>query len=94
MPQGQRFHIFVSGRVQGVFFRENTRRKAKSLEIKGWVRNLTDGRVEAVLEGEKEKLEELTNWLKEGPVFAKVDNLEIKPEENKNEFTDFEVRYE
>ncbi|RLF60052.1 MAG: acylphosphatase, partial [Thermoplasmata archaeon] len=50
-----RVHVYISGKVQGVFFREYTRRKAKNLGIKGWVRNLPDGRVEAIFEGEKEK---------------------------------------
>ena len=87
-----RFHIFVSGRVQGIFFRENTKKKAQKLRITGWVRNLPDGRVEAVLEGEKDKIEELVNWAKKGPVFAKVDELKVMPEEYKEEFDNFEIR--
>ena len=88
-----RVHIFVSGRVQGIFFRENTKKKAQKLRITGWVRNLPDGRVEAVLEGEKDKIEELVNWVKKGPMFAKVDGLEVMPEEYQGEFDNFEIRY-
>lgn len=88
-----RFHIFVSGRVQGVFFRENTRRKAKKIGITGWVRNLTDGRVEAVLEGEKDKIERMINWAKKGPMFAKVKGVKIEIEEYQAEFNDFEIKY-
>jgi len=87
-----RFHIFVSGRVQGIFFRENTKKKAQKLRITGWVRNLPDGRVEAVLEGEKDKIEELVNWARKGPGFAKVDGLEVMPEECQGEFDNFEIR--
>ncbi len=54
-----RVHIFVSGKVQGVFFRSSTRDKAKHLGLTGWVRNLEDGRVEAVLEGDKEHIEKM-----------------------------------
>ena len=88
-----RAHIFVSGRVQGVFFRFETRRKARKLGLYGFVQNLSDGRVEAVLEGEKEKVEKLIKWAKRGPFFAKVDNIEIKEEEYQNEFDEFEIRY-
>jgi len=93
MTEKVRFHIFISGRVQGVFFRENTKTKAEKLGIVGWVRNLADGRVEAILEGEKEKIDELIDWAKQGPTFAKVDNLEILTEEYQGEFQNFEVKY-
>jgi len=94
MTDKVRAHIFVSGRVQGVFFRENTRKKAKGLGICGWVRNLADSRVEAVFEGEKYKVEELVNWARKGPWIAKVEKLETVPEEYKGEFTDFEIKYD
>jgi len=93
MADKARVHIFVSGRVQGVFFRENTRKRAKKLGIKGWVRNLPDGRVEAVFEGKKDKIEELVNWAKKGPMFAKVDGVEVILEEYKEEFDNFEIKY-
>jgi acylphosphatase len=89
-----RCHIFVSGKVQGVFFRQNTLEKAKTLGLKGWVRNTQDGSVEAVFEGEKEKVEKILEWMKIGPPLAKVENVEIKFEDFKGEFDDFEIRYD
>jgi len=89
-----RAHIFVSGKVQGVYFRENTRKKANEFGVFGWVKNLTDGRVEVILEGNKEKVEQVIKWLKRGPLFAKVNNVEIDWEESKKEFNNFEIRYE
>lgn len=100
--------IFVSGKVQRVFFRHNTQKKAKELGITGWVRNLSDGRVEAVLEGEKEKIEQMIEWVKKGPSISRVDSVEVaweeyesKDEENRfssspfanaQEFNDFEIK--
>jgi acylphosphatase len=89
-----RAHIFVSGRVQGVFFRDSTKRRAKKLGIKGWVKNLPDGRVEAVFEGKKDRVEQIINWAKRGPIFAKVNNLDLEWQEYKGEFSDFEIVYD
>jgi len=89
-----RVHVFVSGRVQGVFFRQTTLERAKNLGLTGWVRNTSDGRVEAVFEGEKEKIEKVLEWMRIGPPLAKVENLEIKWEDFKGEFEDFEIRYD
>jgi len=88
-----RAHIFVSGRVQGVFFRENTRKRAEKLGIKGWVRNLPDGRVEAVFEGEEQAVKEIIKWAQKGPIWAKVEEVEVKWEEYKGEFNDFQIIY-
>ncbi|MCD6547586.1 MAG: acylphosphatase [Nanoarchaeota archaeon] len=88
----KRFHIFVSGRVQGVFFRANAVNVAKTLGIKGWVRNRKDGRVEIVAEGEDEKLKEFIKWVKKGPILAKVTKVEIKEETPAGEFKEFERR--
>ncbi len=92
MKQKARAHIFIEGRVQGVFFRENTRQKADELGIFGWVRNLPDGRVEIVFEGKKQKIEETIKWLKQGPKFAKVEKVNTKWEKPKDEFQNFEIR--
>ncbi len=89
-----RCYVLVSGRVQGVFFRQNTLEKAKALDLKGWVRNTDDGKVEAVFEGEKEKIEKILEWMRKGPPFARVDGLEIKWEDYKGEFEDFKIRYD
>ena len=88
----KRIHIFVSGRVQGVFFRDSTRRRAKKLGLTGWVRNLDDGRVEAVFEGEEPAVQEMLSWAKRGPMFAKVDDLKIAFEDYCGEFNNFEIR--
>ena len=89
----KRAHIFVSGRVQRVLFRDGTRRKARKLGISGWVRNLPDGRVEIIAEGEKGKIQELIIWAKKGPFLARVDNLEVEREEYQGKFDNFKVRY-
>ncbi len=93
MTEKTRVHIFVSGRVQGVFFRASTKKKAKKFGLTGWVGNLFDGRVEIVIEGEKSKTNKIIEWLKKGPFLAKVKNIEIKNEEYKDEFNNFEIRY-
>jgi len=89
-----RVHVFVSGRVQGVFFRENCRKKALSQEISGWVMNLKDGRVAAVFEGKKGRVEKMVNWCRRGPIWAKVDSFDVIWEDYKSEFSDFEIRYD
>lgn len=86
-----RVHILISGRVQGVFFRDNTRKQAQKMGVFGWVRNLEDNRVEAVFESEKEKVEKILEWAKKGPMFARVDNIDIQWQEYKNEFQNFEI---
>jgi len=88
-----RARIVVSGRVQGVFFRDHTQRWASSLDLTGWVRNLRDGRVEALAEGDKEKIEELISRLEEGPPLAHVENVEVSWEDYKGEFGDFRITY-
>lgn len=88
-----RLRIKVSGLVQGVFFRANTVSVATKLGLKGFVRNLPDGSVEVMAEGERELLEKLLEWCAHGPEGARVTKTETKWEENKNEFRDFRVRY-
>lgn len=84
-------HIFVSGTVQGVFYRSNTRKKAKELGIKGWVRNLYDGRVEVTAEGEEEDLKKFIEWCKKGPELALVENIEVEWNDYKGKYEDFSV---
>lgn len=88
-----RVHLLISGEVQGVFFRANTRRAANELDVKGWVRNLPDGNVEVVAEGRKPLLDKLIEFCRKGPEGASVENIEIKWEEFKNEFGGFDVRF-
>ncbi len=89
----ERAHILVSGRVQGVFFRDHTRRWAASLGLTGWVRNLWDGRVEVLAEGEKENLEALIARLKQGPPSASVENVAVTWEDFRDEFSDFRITW-
>jgi acylphosphatase len=86
-----RIHIFVSGKVQGVFFRENTRKKAAEFGLSGFVKNLQNGKVEAIFEGEKEKIEKIIQWIKKGPETARVENIEINWQDYQEEFEDFEI---
>ena len=84
-----RARVFVVGKVQGVGFRYGTRIMARKLGLFGFVQNLADGRVEAVFEGEKDKIEKIVAWMKKGPFLAKVSEIEIGWEEHNNEFTTF-----
>jgi len=93
MNEKVRAHLFVSGRVQGVFFRAETQEKAKDLGVFGWVKNLSEDRVEAVFEGERAKVEEMIKWAKKGPPGAIVNDLNVVWEEYQAEFNSFEIRY-
>ena len=87
-----RLRVRVNGRVQGVGFRFATYREAEVLELAGWVRNLYDGRVEAEFEGPRVRLEEMLDWCRKGPPFARVDQVEVEWLENEAGYTDFRVR--
>ena len=87
-----RAHIYISGRVQGVFFRSETRYEAKKRRVKGWVRNLPDGRLEAVFEGEEESVKELVEFCKRGPSGARVTGIDVNWENYTGESKDFEIR--
>lgn len=88
-----RAHVFISGRVQGVFFRSETRRKASEQHIKGWIRNLRDGRVEAIFEGEEKSVKELLEFCRRGPLGARVVRLDVIWETYTGNFRDFRIRY-
>ncbi|MFQ6618203.1 MAG: acylphosphatase [Fidelibacterota bacterium] len=88
-----RVHLYVSGRVQGVFFRDFTRTHARKLGLTGWVRNLWDGRVEAVVEGEGDKIELLIKRVRIGPPASVVEGLQVEYEDYKGEFADFTIRW-
>lgn len=87
----KRCHIFVSGQVQGVFYRDFTRKHALQLGLVGFVRNLDDGRVEVVVEGSEEKINEFISQLRKGPVFSRVDNLEMRWEKATGRFNNFKI---
>ena len=89
----KRVRLVISGSVQGVFFRHNTNKEANKLGLKGFVRNLDNGSVEVIAEGEDKKMEQLIEFCKKGPDRARVDNVEIEYEEPKKEFTEFSIGY-
>lgn len=89
----KRAHVYVSGRVQGVFFRSTTRSEAKKRGVTGWVKNLPDGRVEAVFEGEEDAVKEMVDFCHEGSRAASVSNVEVEWGDYKGEFSGFDVRY-
>jgi acylphosphatase len=88
-----RAHVVVSGDVQGVFFRQETKSRADNLNVKGWVRNRDDGSVEAVFEGEEQDVKALVEFCKHGPSGAMVTNVDVKWENFTGEFNDFKILY-
>ena len=91
MTDRMRAHVFISGRVQGVFFRANTRDQAQKRDVDGWVKNLEDGRVEAVFEGESETVQSMVEWCHEGSPAAEVREVSVSEEEPKG-LEGFEIR--
>ncbi len=86
-----RVRVIVSGRVQGVFFRSATQDEAEIRNVSGWVKNLQDGRVEALFEGDKQAVEQLVEFCKKGPPNAVVRDIEVSWEEYQAEFTGFRI---
>lgn len=91
MPEA-RLHMLITGRVQGVWYRASTRARALELGLTGWVRNLRDGRVEALAEGPEHQLEALLAWCHDGPMLAKVSGIEATWAEPTGEYASFETR--
>ena len=89
----KRMHVIISGRVQGVFFRAYTRETALALKLNGWVRNLHDGSVEAVFEGEDKNVKTMLEWCKKGPPHAIVTKVDVSEEPHTGEFRDFRITY-
>ena len=89
----KRYHVLISGRVQGVFFRANSWKRARELALTGWVRNLPDGRVETVFEGEHNNAEAMLAWCGTGTPPARVDHLEAAEENATGGFTGFDIVY-
>lgn len=87
-----RVRLLISGRVQGVLFRQSARARALELGVVGWAHNLLDGKVEIVCEGEKERVEQFIEWARKGPVLSKVEHVDASFEEYKEEFSSFEIR--
>lgn len=88
-----RVHLDISGRVQGVNYRYAARNEANKLGLTGWVRNLSDGRVEAVVEGDEKMVDQFINWCYVGPPWAKVTKISVQKGVAKGEFPWFEIAY-
>jgi len=88
-----RAHVVVTGKVQGVFYRAETAAKARRLNITGWVRNLPDGRVEAVFEGDETNVQKIIDFCRRGPPDAYVVDLDVRRQEWTAEFRNFAIRY-
>ncbi len=88
-----RAHLFVEGRVQGVFFRACTQEEAQERKLTGWVKNLYDGRVEAVFEGEEKDVQSMIEWCHSGPPHAMVVHASVEIEEYRGEYSGFSVGF-
>jgi acylphosphatase len=88
-----RVHIVVKGKVQGVYFRQNAQRVCKDYGVTGWVLNVDDGSVEAILEGDKNSVEDAIRWFKTGPPNAWVKKIELSYDNYSGEFNDFKIVY-
>jgi len=88
-----RAHVIVTGNVQGVFYRAETASRAKQYNITGWVRNLPDGRVEAIFEGEETNVQKIVDFCRKGPPNAYVVDVDVRRHEWKGEFESFTIRY-
>ena len=88
-----RVHVFISGLVQGVFFRSKTSAEARRQSVTGWVRNLFDGRVEAVFEGEEESVKHLLDFCRAGPAGARISKVDVVWETYTDQFSSFEINY-
>lgn len=88
-----RAHAIINGRVQGVFFRMETKRAADRLGVFGWVKNRRDGTVEALFEGEQDRVDAVLAWCKEGPAHAQVSDVSIDWEDYAGEFSGFGITY-
>lgn len=92
-PMKTRAHLYISGRVQGVYYRAFTQEVADSLGLKGWVRNLPDSRVEVVFEGEKDLIEKAIMKCHQGPPASLVTDIDVAWESQLEDFSDFRIRY-
>lgn len=87
-----RAHVFIRGKVQGVYFRQNTKQVATKHKVNGWVRNLLDGRVEAIFEGDNIDVNKVIEWCHVGPPNSIVDDVEVSFEKDNDEFASFTIK--
>lgn len=88
-----RAHLIVTGRVQGVYYRAETRDQAEALGLTGWVKNRPDRSVEVVVEGRREDVEKLIGWCRQGPPVAEVTGVSVSWENYTGEFTKFKITF-
>jgi len=88
-----RARVIIEGRVQGVFFRHHTQEMASKLNVKGWVKNRWDGNVEALFEGDREKVDQIVQWCHRGPSNAMVRKVNLSWEDYTGEFKNFSITY-
>ena len=93
MSSETRAYAVISGRVQGVFFRLETKQAAQRYGVSGWVKNQIDGTVAAVFEGPKENVDAILEWCKQGPPHANVTHVDVAWEDYKDEFNSFDITY-
>ncbi|MFL6482317.1 MAG: acylphosphatase [Nitrososphaera sp.] len=92
MEKKTRAHVFIRGKVQGVYFRQNTKQVATKHKVNGWVRNLLDGRVEAIFEGDNIDVNKVIEWCHVGPPNSIVDDVEVSFEKDNDEFASFTIK--
>ncbi|MHB9073571.1 MAG: acylphosphatase [Desulfobaccales bacterium] len=93
MADKARVRVLIEGRVQGVFFRASTRDEARARGLAGWARNLPDGRVEAIFEGDKRLVEDMLTWCHKGSPYAYVDRVEVEWQPYQGDLMDFRIVY-
>ncbi|TEB05344.1 Acylphosphatase [Pelotomaculum schinkii] len=91
MPQAVRAHLIVTGLVQGVYYRATARQEARTLNITGWVKNRTDGAVEAVIEGDRVKVLKFIDWCRQGPPASQVRGVQVEWGDFRGEYQDFSI---
>ena len=93
MADNKSVRLIISGKVQGVFFRVETQKAARDFGVTGWVRNLADGTVEALAEGERSNVDALIDWCHQGPPMSRVDRVDVATRDFSGEYDSFEVTY-
>jgi len=93
MEEKARAHVIISGRVQGVFFRMETKRAAGEFGVFGWVKNQLDGTVEAVFEGDQDRVDAIVDWCRQGPPHADVTDVTVNWDDYTGEFKGFDINY-
>jgi len=93
MADRARAHVKISGRVQGVFFRMETQRAAESHGVYGWVKNRRDGRVEAIFEGDADRVDRMIEWCRKGSSMSQVRKVDVNREVYSGEFAGFDITY-